>query len=125
MIQVASKKMFKVTCQSTLFKRGSVSPSSAHSLSIHAVKKEHSISITELILRKKNKRLQCIDKTLICICICHLYAHLCNAQHSLHNAKNSHLNITAGSIVQAVKLGKGSNMSIHTVQKGKYLSIFC
>ena len=49
----------KVTCQSTPFKRGSVSPSSAHSLRIHAMKEqeqEHCISTTVLRVCK-NKRL--------------------------------------------------------------------
>ena len=49
----------KVTCQSTRFKRGSVSPSSAHSLRIHAMKEqkpEYCISTTVLRVCK-NKRL--------------------------------------------------------------------
>ena len=80
----------KVTCQSTLFKRGSVSPSSAHSLRILAMKEqeqEHCFSTTVLIVCK-NKMLLCIDKSFICLytyvtCVlmylCHLYAHLRNA----------------------------------------------
>ena len=80
----------KATCQSTPFKRGSVSPFSAHSLRIHAMKEqeqEHCISTTVLTVCK-NKRLLCIDKSFICLytyvtCVlmylCHLYAHLCNA----------------------------------------------
>ena len=66
-----------------LFKRGSISPSSAKSLSIHG-------------------------------------------RQFTQYAKNSHLNITAVSMIQAVKLVKGSqsNTSIHTVQKGQCLSIF-
>ena len=80
----------KATCQSTPFKRGSVSPSSAHSLRIHAMKEheqEHCISTTVLTVCK-NKRLLCIDKTFnwlytyvtcVLMYLCHLYAHLCNA----------------------------------------------
>ena len=62
----------KATCQSTPFKRGSVSPFSAHSLRIHAMKEqeqEHCISTTVLTVCK-NKRLVCIDKSLI------LYAYI-------------------------------------------------
>ena len=68
----------KATCQSTPFKRGSVSPSSAHSLRIHAMKEqkqEHCISTTVLTVCKI-KRLLCTDKTfmliylsLVCLCI--------------------------------------------------------
>ena len=57
----------KVTCESTLFKRGSVSPSSGHSLRILAMKEreqEHCISTTVLRVCKI-KRLLCIDKTFI------------------------------------------------------------
>ena len=74
------------------FQKGSVSPFSAHSLRIHAMKEqeqEHCISTTVLTVCK-NKRLVCIDKSFNFICLytyvtcvlmylCHLYAHLCNA----------------------------------------------
>ena len=82
-------------------------------LRIHAMKEqeqEHRISTTVLIVCK-NKRLLCIDKSFICLytyvtCalmyLCHLYAHLCNAWQFTQYAKNSHLNITAGSMVQVV-----------------------
>ena len=71
---------------------------------------EHCISTTVLSICK-NKMLLCIDKTFICLytyvtCVlmylCHLYAHLCNARQFTQYAKNSHLNITAGSMVQVV-----------------------
>ena len=68
----------KVTCQSTPFKRGSVSPSSAHSLRIHAMKEqgpEYFISTTVLRVCK-NKRLLCIDKTFMLIYLRHLCAYV-------------------------------------------------
>ena len=80
----------KATCQSTPFKRGSVSPSSAHSLRIHAMKEqkqEHCISTTVLTVCKI-KRLLCIDKTFICLYTCHLCAyvfmsHVCSSMQCL------------------------------------------
>ena len=66
----------KATCQSTPFKRGSVSPFSAHSLRIHAMKEqEHCISTTVLTVCKI-KRLLCIDKTFMLIYLCHLCAYV-------------------------------------------------
>ena len=106
-----------VTCQSTTFKRGSVSPSSAHSFRILAMKEqeqEHCIS-TNVLRVCKNKRLLCINEIFICLytyvtCVlmhlCHLYAHLCNAWQFTQYAKNSHLNITAGSMIQVI-ISKG------------------
>ena len=102
----------KVTCPSTLFKRGSVSPSSALSLRILAKK----VQVSRVC---KNKRLLCIDKSFICLytyitCVlmylCHLYAHLCNAWQFTQYAKNSHLNITAGSMIQVI-ISKGKQVN--------------
>ena len=49
----------KVTCQTTLFKRGSVSPPLAQSLSIHAVKKKNTaLALQKLIYLSLNAHLR-------------------------------------------------------------------
>ena len=42
--------------------------------------------------------------------LCHLYAHLCNAWQFTQYAKNSHLNITAGSMIQVI-ISKGKQVN--------------
>ena len=95
-----------ISCQSILFsKGGSVSPSSAQSVSIHTVKEqeqeqEHSITMYKCIGTLKSKAdvymLAYICSYVTCILIYHLMT-----QH----AKNSHLNTATGSMIQVV--GKG------------------
>ena len=94
-----------ISCQSILFQRGSVSQSSAQSVSIHTVKEqeqeqEHSITMYKCIGTLKSKAdvymLAYICSYVTCILIYHLMT-----QH----AKNSHLNTATRSMIQVV--GKG------------------
>ena len=92
-----------ISCQSILFKRGSISPSLTQSVSRHTVKEqeqEHSITMYKCIGTLKSKTdvymLAYICSYVTCILIYHLMT-----QH----AKNSHLNTATGSMIQVV--GKG------------------
>ena len=48
--------------------------------------------------------------TCVLMYLCHLYAHLCNAWQFTQYAKNSHLNITAGSMIQVI-ISKGKQVN--------------